>query len=304
MRSYQAFSTSSRGTRLPESSAFGSVLGGTQSLSDTAFVSRGIVHRPLLFHIANVVISGYGIAIVMAFLIAWVVIARENERRGDEVAFAAEIVLVASIGGLAGSKLFYVAFVGNGPILSRGGHAFWGGLIGGACAYIVWARLRRVSVFYYLDIIGVAIAAGYAVGRTGCWAIGDDYGRAWNSPFAVQFPEGAPPTTAANLLNIYGQPLPSGATLTTIVAVHPTQLYETLLGLVMFLVLWHLRGHRHARGWGFGLYLVLAGVERFLIEFVRVEPDHPTLGLANAQLVALAITGVGAAFVYARASRG
>lgn len=244
--------------------------------------------------------SGYGIAIVMAFLIAWVVIARENGYRGDNVGFAAEVVLAASIGGLVGSKLFYDAFVGSGSLLTRSGHSFWGGLIGGACAYSLWAQLRRVSFFRYLDITGVAIAAGYAVGRTGCWAIGDDYGRPWNSSFAVKFPQGAPPTTAANMLRIYGEIPPLGSDPATIIAVHPTQLYETALGFVMFLVLWRLRDNRHAQGWLFGSYCVLAGVERFLIEFVRVEPDRLSIGLPIAQVVALAIILIGGLLMYAR----
>jgi phosphatidylglycerol---prolipoprotein diacylglyceryl transferase len=263
-------------------------------------ISRGIVHHPFFFHVGNIAMSGYGIALVMAFLIAWVVIARENGRRGDDVAFAGEIILAASIGGLVGSKLFYAAFVGSGSILTRGGQSFWGGLIGGACAYSLWARLRHVSFFHYLDVIGMAIAAGYAVGRTGCWAIGDDYGRPWNSPFAVQFPEGAPPTTAANMQRIFGENPPLGSDATTIIAVHPTQLYETALGFVMFLVLWRLRDNRHAQGWLFGSYCVLAGVERFLIEFVRVEPDRLSIGLPIAQVVALAIILIGGLLMYAR----
>jgi phosphatidylglycerol:prolipoprotein diacylglycerol transferase len=266
--------------------------------------SPGIVHHPFFFHVGKIAMSGYGVAIVMAFVIAWVVIARENGRRGDEVAFAGEIVLAASIGGLAGAKLFYAAFVGGGSLITRGGHSFWGGLIGGACAYGLWARLRHVSFFRYLDVIGISIAAGYAVGRTGCWAIGDDYGRLWNSPFAVKFPEGAPPTTAANMLRIFGEVPPLGSAPDTILAVHPTQLYETVFGFAMFLVLWRLRDHDHAPGWLFGLYCVLAGVERFLIEFVRVEPDHLSVGLSIAQVVALAITLIGGLLMYVRRGVG
>jgi phosphatidylglycerol:prolipoprotein diacylglycerol transferase len=263
-------------------------------------VSPGIVHRPFLFHVGDVAISGYGIAMVMAFVIAWVVIAKENKRRGTDVAFATEIVLAASIGGLVGSKLFYSAFVGDGSILTSGGHSFWGGLIGGACAYSVWARFRRVSFFRYLDVTGMAIAAGYAVGRTGCWAIGDDYGRPWNSSFAVQFPQGAPPTTVGNMFHIYGVIPPPAADAATVIAVHPTQLYETALGLVMFFVLWRLRDHPHAQGWLFGLYLVLAGAERFLIDFVRVVPDRISGGLSDSQVVALAIAATGGVVMHTR----
>ncbi len=266
-------------------------------------VSPGIVHRPFFFQIGNVAISGYGIAMVMAFVIAWVLIARETRRRGADAAFATEIVLAASIGGLVGSKLFYAAFVGSGSILTSGGHSFWGGLIGGACAYSIWARFRCVSFFRYLDVVGIAVAAGYAVGRTGCWAIGDDYGRPWNSSFAVRFPQGAPPTTAGNMFHIYGVIPPPGSDAATVISVHPTQLYETALGLMIFVVLWRERDHPHAEGWLFGLYCVFAGVERFLIDFVRVQPDRLSAGLSVSQVVALAITATGGLLMHARHGR-
>jgi phosphatidylglycerol---prolipoprotein diacylglyceryl transferase len=263
-------------------------------------MSSGIVHQPFLFHVGTFAMSGYGLAMVLAFFIAWVVVARESRRRGYDAEVAGQIVVAAAIGSFVGSKLFYAAVMGGSAVLSRGAHSFWGGLIGGMCAYWLWARLRHDSFFRYLDLIGIAIAAGYSVGRTGCWAIGDDYGRPWNSPLAVQFPEGAPPTTAANMVRIFGEAPPPGSDAATIVAVHPTQLYETALGLVMFFILWRLRDHRRAPGWLFGLYCVMAGVERFLIEFVRAKPDRLLVGLSVAQVVALAITVAGALLMHRR----
>ena len=259
----------------------------------------GIVHHAFRFHVGPIAISGYGIALVMAFFMAWVVIARENRRRGDEESFAAEIVLVAAIGGLLGSKLSYAALIG-GPLIMRSAHTFWGGLIGGAGAYWLWTRLRHVSFSRYLDVTSMAIAAGYGVGRTGCWAVGDDYGRPWNSSFAVQFPEGAPPTTASTMLRNFGEAPPLGSDAATIVAVHPTQLYETMLGLAMFFGLWRLRNHGRAPGWLFGLYCVLAGLERFLIEIVRAKTERFSIGLSPAQVVALAIAVLGTLVMAAR----
>jgi phosphatidylglycerol:prolipoprotein diacylglycerol transferase len=108
------------------------------------------------------------------------------------------------------------------------------------------------------------------------------------------FPEGAPPSTAANMNRIFGTPIPDGVSPDTVLAVHPTQLYETALGFLMFLVLWRFRGHRHAEGWLFGMYLVLAGAERFFIEFFRAKDDRFAMGLTLAQIIALllAVTGV------------
>ena len=80
---------------------------------------------------------------------------------------------------------------------------------------------------------------------------------------------------------------------TTVIAVHPTQLYETAMGFVMFLVLWRLRDHEHAEGWLFGVYCVLAGVERFLVEFFRAKDDRFVGPLTSAQVIAMAIAAIG-----------
>jgi len=110
----------------------------------------------------------------------------------------------------------------------------------------------------------------------------------------VMFPEGAPASTAANMNILFGTPLPEGTSPDTVLAVHPTQLYETALGFAMFLILWRFRGHKHAEGWLFGMYLVLAGAERFFIEFFRAKDDRFAMGLTLAQVIAitLAIAGV------------
>jgi phosphatidylglycerol:prolipoprotein diacylglycerol transferase len=156
----------------------------------------------------------------------------------------------------------------------------------------------------YADVAGIAIAAGYAVGRTGCWAVGDDYGRPWDGPLAVTFPNGAPPTTAANLTEIFGARLPAGTAPDALVAVHPSQLYETAMGLAMFAVLWRLRSHRHAEGWLFGVYCVLAGVERFLVEFVRAKDDRFVGPLTSAQVIALGVAAVGVVVMQVRRAPG
>ena len=112
--------------------------------------------------------------------------------------------------------------------------------------------------------------------------MGDDYGRPWNGPLAVAFPDGAPPSTARNMEELFGIPVAPGTDPNAVVSVHPTQLYETVLGFVMFAILWRLRSHKHAEGWLFGLYLVLAGVERFFIEFLKPNVFF-ILGLSSIQ---------------------
>ena len=147
---------------------------------------------------------------------------------------------------------------------------------------------------------GICIAAGYAVGRTGCWAVGDDYGRPWASRFAVQFPFGAPPSTAANMATDFGVPIPAGTPPSAVIAVHPTQIYEVVMGFIMFAILWRYRDHEHAEGWLFGLYCVLAGAERFIVEFFRAKDDRFFGIFTMAQMIAIAIFFVGLGLMYAR----
>src|SRR5262249_494310 len=155
-------------------------------------------------------------------------------------------------------------------LFTRGGFVFWGGLIGGMIAVLGVIWKKKIPVLRIFDVAAPAIAAAYAVGRTGCWAVGDDYGKPWPGGWlALQFPEAAPPSTVYNMSHDFGVRFPPGTETSTVVAVYPTQLLEVLLGFVMFLILWRLRDHKHAEGWLFGVYCVLAGIERFIVEFYR-----------------------------------
>ena len=144
------------------------------------------------------------------------------------------------------------------------------------------------------------MAAAYAVGRTGCWAVGDDYGRPWSGPLAVQFPHGAPPSTVGVMQREFGVRFPEGMDPSTVVAVHPTQLYEIAMALVMFFIVWRMRHHRHAAGWLFGVYCVLAGIERFVVEFCRAKDDSLAIGITIAQSIAIAAVLLGVALLVTR----
>lgn len=264
-------------------------------------IQHPIVHEPFAYGIGALQITGFGLAVLLAFAIAQIVAQAETSRRGYDPEPIADLVFFAVIGGLLGAKIYYAILTGDVSTLwSRAGFVFWGGLIGGiiAVSYGVWRR--KLGILRIADVGGIGVAAAYAVGRTGCWAVGDDYGRPWDGFLATAFPNGAPPSTAENLRSLFGVDLPPTTLPTEVLAVHPTQLYETAMGMIMFAVLWRFRDHRHATGWLFGLYCVLAGVERFIIEFFRAKDDRFFGPFTTAQLIAIIFMMAGAALMAAR----
>jgi phosphatidylglycerol---prolipoprotein diacylglyceryl transferase len=236
-------------------------------------------------HLGPLDLQTFGICFAFAFLASGALFAvrlRELRKPPD---WTYEAIFAALIGGLVGSRLDFMIqnwddvsgdLLGN--IFSGAGLVFFGGLIGGALGVILWARWRGFLGWELLDSAAAPIAIGYAVGRIGCQVSGDgDYGEPSDLPWAMAYPDGTVPTTDE---------------------VHPTPIYETVsMGLVT-LLLWHLRD-RLAPGVLFGLYLVFAGVERFLVELIR-RNDAVVAGLTVPQLFSLAMLAGGTALVAAR----
>ena len=254
-----------------------------------------IIHHPFAYNLGPLQITGFGIAILMCFVVAQVAAQRELVRRGHDPAPIADMVFAALVGGLLGAKLYYVVILGHwDAIFDRGGFVYWGGFIGGALAVMAVVLHKRAGLAKMADVSAPALAGAYAIGRTGCWAIGDDYGRPWNGFLAVAFPDGAPPSTAGIMARDFGVSVPAGVTPSTVLSVYPTQLAEVAMGLAIFGLLWRWRDHEHAEGWLFGVYCVLMGVERFLIEFLRAKDDRFVAGLTYAQVIAMGFMALGA----------
>jgi phosphatidylglycerol:prolipoprotein diacylglycerol transferase len=265
------------------------------------FLPHPIVHHPFAYSYGPVGFTGFGLAVLLAFLVGQAVAQHELARRGHDPEPVSDMVFAAVIGGLLGAKLYYVIVLGHwDAMFERGGFVYWGGLIGGTLAVMAVVAKKRFGTWRMLDVGGIACAAAYAVGRTGCWAVGDDYGRPWKGFLAVAFPDGAPPSTAGVMAHEFGLMVPDGVSPNAVLSVYPTQLYEVVLGFIMFLVLWRMRDHTHAQGWLFGVYMVFAGLERFVIEFFRAKDDRLLVGLTYAQGIALVFVALGVAVMIAR----
>ncbi|WP_036726392.1 prolipoprotein diacylglyceryl transferase [Patulibacter minatonensis] len=229
-------------------------------------------------------IKTFGLCFALAFLAAGAVLARRFREVGWPGDQATEALLAALLGGLVGARGYWL--IDNwseakgdvfGSIFGGSGLTWYGGAAGGALAVLAWAKWRGHFNAKLLDAAAPSLALGYALGRVGCQVSGDgDYGRVSDAPWAMGYPKGAVKTDPG-------------------VEVLPTPIFETVVMGVAALLLWQLRDRLPA-GALFGLYLVLAGVERFVVEFWRRNPEVD-LGLTTAQVTSIAMMVVGGALL-------
>ncbi|MCY3600409.1 MAG: prolipoprotein diacylglyceryl transferase [Gemmatimonadetes bacterium] len=253
--------------------------------------------------LGELTITSFGVMMALAFLSGYMILRTETARLGAGRELAADMLLGALIGGIVGAKIYYVLLYWEqtaadplGMLFSRSGLVWYGGFIGG-CIGVMWVLRRRpVAPGLGVDAIAPALPLAYGIGRIGCFLVGDDYGSPTESWVGIAFPNGLPPTTAGNLRR-FGAEVDSAIPDTEVLAVHPTQLYETGLSLVIFFILWRLRRHPHVQGWLFGMWLWMAAVERFVIEIFRAKDDRFFGGFTLAQVISVLLFAGGIALV-------
>jgi phosphatidylglycerol:prolipoprotein diacylglycerol transferase len=231
--------------------------------------------------IGPLTLQTFGLMFGLAFIAAGALVARRLVEWGKPADWAYELAFAALIGGLVGARIDYLLENWDevsddilGSLFSGSGLVWYGGAIGGALAVALWARWRGMLGLRLLDLCAAPLALGYAIGRVGCQLSGDgDYGEAWDGPWAMAYPDATVPIDTP---------------------VHPTPIYETLAMGTIAILLWKLRD-RFAPGALFALYLLLAGLSRFLVEFVR-RNEAVVAGLTQAQLLSLAMIVVGGAW--------
>jgi phosphatidylglycerol:prolipoprotein diacylglycerol transferase len=272
-----------------------------------------------LFHIGSFSISPFGMMLVCAFLASYFQLrwGLRSQGIGDEED-ASALVFAAGLGGIAGAKVYYALLNMDWHVLfDRSGLVWYGGFVAGAAAVIFVIRHRRLPAWPLMDAAVPALAIGYAVGRIGCFLVGDDYGRPSNLPWAMAFPVGLPRTTAGELRQVFHLDIPASVPDEALLRVHPTQLYETAICLLIWAFgLWLLRRRRQTEqgkeggaGWTapgvIGLTLLgLLAVERFLVELLRAKDDRFFGGFTLAQVISVALLVVAAGLARWRARSG
>ena len=245
---------------------------------------------PQILNLGPLPMNRFGLMVALGLVAAIVRLGVSFERANVKPELADSIVFLGGISGILGARVWYVGTHYNelrgdllGALLSSAGFVFYGGFIIGALVVITYARRVRLSVATLADSLGPSLALAYAIGRLGCQLSGDgDYGMATSSWIGMSYATGVVPTAPG-------------------VLVYPTPFFESCLALLILLPLsraeispaWQAPGRR------FGLYLVLMSLERFFVEFIRIEA-RVVPGLSQAQIVALVLIGLGGALMLRR----
>jgi phosphatidylglycerol:prolipoprotein diacylglycerol transferase len=248
---------------------------------------------PTLLKIGSFEITTFGLMMFLAFITAGWVLAKQFRRYGLPEEVASSIVVAGALGGIIGAKIYYAILMRDWHLLfDRAGLVWYGGLIGGfiAGSWVIWRN--KLNFLTAADAAAPALSIGYALGRVGCFLVGDDYGGPTNAWYGVAFPKGAPPTTAEQLRR-FGVSIDPSIPDYQVLKVHPTQLYETTAALVMFAILMRLNKRPHRRGLAWGLFLIMLGIERFLVEIVRAKDDRFLGPFTVAQLISVVLVVAG-----------
>lgn len=246
---------------------------------------------PVLFKIGSIPVYSYGLMLGISFLIGSSLINRELRRLKMDENMGITLTFIALVAGIIGSKLFYIieewnfgqglpfsTLMGSDVIFSSSGLTFYGGLILSILSVIVYAKIKNISALKLFDIMSPPLALAYGIARIGCHLAGDgDYGITVNGTMwefiGYSYLNGTVPTKPGQL-------------------VHPTSIYELITGTLIFLYLWGKRARRRFNGEIFSQFLILSGISRLLIEFIRLNPKV-VFGLSQAQLISIGLIIIG-----------
>lgn len=245
---------------------------------------------PTLFTIGDIYVSSFSVMVLIAFLVAYFVGESELKRKGLNSNLADLLLIACVIGGLGGAKVLFLYqnvsfsdFISDPVRYLASGFTFLGGLLGSLLLMWFVTQMKRVKYLTVTDAAAPALVLAYAIGRIGCLLVGDDYGSPTSLPWAMSFPNGSPPT---------------------FLTVHPTQIYDTISMLIFFAILWTIRKKDFPIGWMTAVTLMVLGVQRFLVEFLRNTTPSFVPGFSQAQVISIILVLVGLVMLYKVGNKG
>ncbi|MCI0698709.1 prolipoprotein diacylglyceryl transferase [candidate division KSB1 bacterium] len=258
--------------------------------------------------IPSLTLHTFGLMAMLGFLIPTLIMRREFERNRIDPEMSSNIAVAAIVGGFIGARLYYIIEHWNdflrAPseyIVSGAGLVWYGGLFGGALA-VLWVIRRHHAPFWKtVDIVGPLLLLGQAFGRMGCHLAADgDYGPPSDLPWAMRFPKGVVSTLHNEKLQELYRQMHPGLPVPDDIAVHPTPLYDIILAMTFFAIIWRLRHRQFPAGTLFGMYFIAAGAERFITEFWRTTPKLAFGWMTMAQMISIAMIITGILIIRAR----
>ena len=251
--------------------------------------------HPVLLDLGILKIYSYGFMLALSFLIGIVIAARRAGRRGTDPDIVYDLSIILVLGAVFGSRGLYIlthrdnfSSILDLVAIWQGGATFYGGLILAVAGAIVFLRIKKISFFRLADIGAPSIAAGVFITRWGCFLSGCCFGNETSCPIGVVFPPGSP-------AGHYHAGVP----------IHPTQIYSSLYGLVIFVILILLDRKERFDGFLFSWLCILYGIARFIVDFFRFYEDSAIVagGLSDNQMISILLVLFGAVFLVAGKAR-
>jgi len=257
--------------------------------------------HPILLQLGRLQIRSYGFMLAVSFLLGIWLASRRAKRYGVDPQRILDLSVVIILGAVVGSRLLYVAFhldQYSNPLdvfaLWQGGATFYGGFLLAMAASYWWVKRHGLAFLTVADVMAPSIALGLVFTRIGCFLSGCCYGKPTDGPLGMVFPPDSPAGAAAAAL---AQQMGRDQ-----VALHPTQLYSSLKGLLIFIILMLLQPKLTKRGSTFGMLLVLYGIGRFTVDFFRMYEDNARVlfGLTFNQVISIVLVVIGLYLVLRR----
>jgi phosphatidylglycerol:prolipoprotein diacylglycerol transferase len=259
---------------------------------------------PVLFRIGPVPIYSFGLLLGIGFLLGSYILSLELKRKKLDPEIASTITILAVAFGIAGAKVLFLleewkTFIRNpiGEAFTPGGLTWYGGFILGMTAISLYVRRKKIPFLKIWDGLAMGLIIAYGVSRLGCHLSGDgDYGYPTTLPWGTNYEKGtSPPSRTFAIFPEIASRYPGGVVPDN-TPCHPTPVYEFLLGVAGFVLMWNLRKRRWPDGMMFMVYLMLSSVFRFSVEFLRLNP-RLLFGLSEAQLISVPLFFTGLAGV-------